>query len=120
MGTKPRFAGILAVIAAIMLALVLTACGGDDDDDTSTGGSSDDPIVIGYSAWPGWFPWAVAEEQGFFEEEGVNVELRFFSGLTIEETAELVGLSTPTIERRWRLARAFLRQHMRGDPEATA
>ncbi len=37
------------------------------------------------------------------------VELRFFSGLSHEETAELLGVSLSTVERRWRLARAWLR-----------
>ena len=50
------------------------------------------------------------------EELARIVELRFFAGLTVDETAELIGVSTPTVERRWRVARAFLRQHMRGDP----
>ena len=35
-------------------------------------------ITLGYSAWPGWFPWAVAEEAGIFEEVGVDVELKWF------------------------------------------
>jgi RNA polymerase sigma factor (TIGR02999 family) len=43
------------------------------------------------------------------------VELRFFSGLTIAETAELLAISTPTVERRWRLARAFLARAMVGE-----
>ncbi len=34
------------------------------------------------------------------------VELRFFGGLTIAETADAMGVSTPTIERGWRTARA--------------
>ena len=37
--------------------------------------SGDDQLTIGYSAWPGWFPLAVAEEQGIFEEVGLDVEL---------------------------------------------
>ncbi|MGB2926935.1 MAG: ABC transporter substrate-binding protein [Limnothrix sp.] len=37
-------------------------------------------IVLGFSAWPGWFPWQVAEEQGLFEENGVDVELTWFDG----------------------------------------
>ena len=37
------------------------------------------------------------------------VELRFFGGLTNEEVGRALGLSTPTIERRWRTARMFLR-----------
>jgi RNA polymerase sigma factor (TIGR02999 family) len=36
------------------------------------------------------------------------VELRFFGGLTIDETAHVMGISTPTVERRWRAARAWL------------
>jgi RNA polymerase sigma factor (TIGR02999 family) len=40
------------------------------------------------------------------------VELRFFGGLTIEETAEVVGLSHATVEREWSAARAWLRREM--------
>jgi RNA polymerase sigma factor (TIGR02999 family) len=36
------------------------------------------------------------------------VELRFFSGLTVEETAHVLGRSPRTIKREWRLARAWL------------
>lgn len=40
------------------------------------------------------------------------VELRYFGGLTLEETAEVMSLSTPTIEREWRAARAWLQTEM--------
>jgi RNA polymerase sigma factor (TIGR02999 family) len=40
------------------------------------------------------------------------VELRFFGGMTIEETAEVVGLSHATVERHWSFARAWLRKEM--------
>lgn len=40
--------------------------------------------------------------------KGRIVELRFFGGLTIEETAEVMGISTPTVQREWRAARAWL------------
>src|SRR6185369_5101916 len=40
------------------------------------------------------------------------VELRFFGGLTIEETAETLGLSHATVERDLKLARAWLRKEM--------
>ncbi len=36
------------------------------------------------------------------------VELRYFGGLSVEESAELIGLSTRTIEREWRWAKAWL------------
>jgi len=40
------------------------------------------------------------------------VELRFFGGLTIEETAEVMGISAPTVERSWRAARAWLQTEL--------
>ena len=40
------------------------------------------------------------------------VELRFFGGLTIEETAEVLGLSHATVERNWHFARAWLRRQI--------
>lgn len=41
------------------------------------------------------------------------VELRFFSGLTIEETAEVLAVSSGTIKREWSAARAWLYREMR-------
>jgi RNA polymerase sigma factor (TIGR02999 family) len=40
------------------------------------------------------------------------VELRFFGGLTVEETAEVAGVSTATVKREWRTARAWLRHEV--------
>lgn len=40
------------------------------------------------------------------------VELRFFAGLSLEETAEVLGRSMRSIDRDWRKARAFLHQAM--------
>ena len=40
------------------------------------------------------------------------VELRFFGGLSVEETAEVAGVSTATVKREWRTARAFLRREI--------
>ncbi|HEX6622593.1 MAG TPA: ECF-type sigma factor, partial [Pyrinomonadaceae bacterium] len=42
------------------------------------------------------------------------VELKFFGGLTIEETCEVMRLSHTTIEREWKMARAWLRREMDG------
>jgi RNA polymerase sigma-70 factor (ECF subfamily) len=42
------------------------------------------------------------------------VELRFFGGLTHDEIASYLGLSLATVERRWRLARAWLYRHFKG------
>lgn len=42
------------------------------------------------------------------------VELRFFGGLTIEETAEVLSVSSATVEREWRMARSWLRHELEG------
>jgi RNA polymerase sigma-70 factor, ECF subfamily len=42
------------------------------------------------------------------------IELRFFGGLTIEETAEVMSLSHATVERYWSFARAWLRRELGG------
>jgi RNA polymerase sigma factor (TIGR02999 family) len=43
------------------------------------------------------------------------VELRFFSGLTVEETAHVLSRSPRTVKREWRLARAWLYRELRGE-----
>lgn len=40
------------------------------------------------------------------------VELRFFGGLTIKETAEVMQISHATVEREWRTAKAFLKREL--------
>lgn len=42
------------------------------------------------------------------------VELRYFGGLGSEEIAAVLGISVPTVTRRWRVARAWLYRFMRG------
>ena len=44
------------------------------------------------------------------------VELRYFGGLTVEETADAIGISPATVKRHWTLARAFLKRAL--DPPA--
>jgi RNA polymerase sigma factor (TIGR02999 family) len=43
------------------------------------------------------------------------VELRFFGGLGVEETAEVLKVSPETVKRDWKLAKAWLRREMRGN-----
>jgi RNA polymerase sigma factor (TIGR02999 family) len=42
------------------------------------------------------------------------VELRYFGGLTIDETASFLGVSPKTVKRDWEMARAWLRAELRG------
>ncbi|UFP96052.1 ABC transporter substrate-binding protein [Gloeobacter morelensis] len=49
------------------------------------------PLKIGYSAWPGWFPWKVAEAKGLFEKNGVEVQMVWFEGYADSITALVAG-----------------------------
>jgi RNA polymerase sigma factor (TIGR02999 family) len=42
------------------------------------------------------------------------VELRYFGGLSLEETASVVGISIPSVKREWVMARAWLRRELAG------
>ena len=47
---------------------------------TSSTPSATKPIQMGFSAWPGWFPWQVAQEQGLFTVNQVKANLKWFDG----------------------------------------
>ena len=47
-----------------------------------------DKLTIGYSAWPGWFPLAVADQKGIFKQAGLDVDLKYF----VDYTASLDAL----------------------------
>ncbi|MFN7229444.1 MAG: ABC transporter substrate-binding protein [Synechococcaceae cyanobacterium] len=70
-----RRRAIVALIASLGTSL-LAAC---QNPGPVTGG--DGPVVrIGYSAWPGWFPWAVTEARGLFGKAGVDAQMQWFDG----------------------------------------
>ena len=47
-------------------------------------------------------------------EQARVVELRYFTGLTVEESADVLGISPATLKRRWALARAWLFRELTG------
>jgi len=47
-------------------------------------------------------------------EQARIVELRYFAGLSIDETADAIGISPATLKRRWALARAWLFRDLSG------
>jgi RNA polymerase sigma factor (TIGR02999 family) len=51
-------------------------------------------------------------------QQGRIVELRFFGGLSIEETAVVMGLSPATVKRHWSTARVWLHHEISGDSQA--
>jgi RNA polymerase sigma-70 factor (ECF subfamily) len=51
-------------------------------------------------------------------EQARIVELRFFGGLTVEETADALGISPATVKRHWTLARAWLARELEDKSDA--
>lgn len=53
---------------------------------------------------------AIARLEGVDGDAAAVVRLRYFSGLSIEQTAEALGVSTPTVKRTWAFARGWLKE----------
>jgi len=53
------------------------------------------------------------------ERKSRMVEMRFFGGLSVEETAEVLNVSVETVARDWRLAKAWLLREMSGEANET-
>jgi RNA polymerase sigma factor (TIGR02999 family) len=51
----------------------------------------------------------------FDPQQARIVELRFFGGLSVEETAETLGISPATVKRHWTIAKAWLLREITGD-----
>lgn len=46
----------------------------------ATSSASANAVRLGFSAWPGWFPWQIAQEEGIFTANNVAVDLKWFDG----------------------------------------
>ncbi len=57
---------------------------------------------------------ALTRLQAIDPEQARIVELRFFGGLSVEETAEVLSTSASTVKREWALARAWLHRELAG------
>ena len=58
---------------------------------------------------------ALTELAALDPQQARIVELRYFGGLTVEETAEVMDSSPATVKRHWTLARAFLKKALAAD-----
>jgi NitT/TauT family transport system substrate-binding protein len=83
-GRRPRRA-LVALAALLAVTTVAAACG------SSGSSGAGKKVTLGFSAWPGWFPWQVAQEKGLFAKHGVNVELKYFGSYTDSITALSTG-----------------------------
>jgi len=77
LSSRPLARLLTAVSCALALVgcAALAACSLNASTPAST-------ITLGFSAWPGWFPWQVAQEQGLFAKHNVNVELKYYDSYT--------------------------------------
>ena len=57
---------------------------------------------------------ALAELAQIDPRKAKVIDLRFFGGLSVEETAEVLGISPQSVMRDWRLARSWLMRELRG------
>lgn len=74
---------LLSLLSVFCLSLVLTiSCSPAPQSSNSDTPAVDegDAVVIGYSNWAGWWPWAIAEQEGIFAKNNVNVEMKWFDG----------------------------------------
>ncbi len=84
--TKRKFLSLCTVFFfSLVVAVSCSRSPESNPADTNTSTSSPSsstsaPIVIGYSNWAGWWPWAIAEEEGLFEKNNANVEMKWFDG----------------------------------------
>lgn len=91
---------LLSLLSVFCLSLVLTiSCSqtpqssepNTAETPANTASSNTPAIVIGYSNWAGWWPWAIAESEGLFAKNGVNVELKWFDGYLASMEAFAAG-----------------------------
>ena len=85
--TTPRATPSSAPPAATAGAATTAGAGRD----TAAGAATRVSVKVGYSAWPGWFPLAVAEEQGIFEQAGSTSSSTFFADYTASLDALVAG-----------------------------
>lgn len=79
-------------LASLTLAVGCSTSSPAPDDVTQTPSPApDSPIVLGYSNWVGWLPWAVADAEDLFEANGANVELKWFDSALASVEAMVAG-----------------------------
>jgi NitT/TauT family transport system substrate-binding protein len=75
---------LLSLFALFFLSLILVVSCAPSQSNTSSSNSATSSqtatIQMGFSIWPGWLPWQVAQEQKLFEANKVNVSLKWFDG----------------------------------------
>ncbi|MGM9926901.1 MAG: ABC transporter substrate-binding protein [Bacillus sp. (in: firmicutes)] len=84
------------LLLSLLVIIFLTACGSEESN------GENKPLKLGFSALPSWYLWHLVEEKGFFEKNGVEVELVYFpvyaDSLSALNTGEIDGNSQALID----------------------
>ena len=71
---------VVSLGLAFLCSMALTVGCQQSPDTSQSAADAGPPVVIGYSNWAGWWPWAIAEQEGLFKKNGANVEMKWFDG----------------------------------------
>lgn len=72
---------IISLFSVFLVSLIVAvSCTPAQQSSNVSNTSAATPIQMGFSAWPGWLPWQVTQEQKIFESNNVSVDLRWFDG----------------------------------------
>lgn len=72
---RSRLSSCCLFLISLMLIISCSNPASQSSDNSGVPG-----IKLGFSAWPGWFPWQVAQEMKIFESKGISVDLKWFDG----------------------------------------
>lgn len=91
-----KFKKFFPLLAAFCLSLVVAiSCAPNQQNSTpdATGSATSNGAVVrmGFSAWPGWIPWQIAQDEKLFAANNVNVDLKWFDGYLDSINALRVG-----------------------------
>ena len=77
--SKRKLLSLLSIFC-LSLLLVISCSQNPQPPSVTDNAPEEEAIVIGYSNWAGWWPWAIAEEEELFAKNNVNVEMKWFDG----------------------------------------
>ncbi|MEL6496841.1 MAG: ABC transporter substrate-binding protein, partial [Cyanobacteria bacterium J06623_7] len=83
---------ILGALGIFLLVFSLAiGCGSNSSLQSHLDRDHDETIVIGYSNWVGWWPWAIAEREGIFARNNIKVELKWYDSYSESMEAFAAG-----------------------------
>ena len=88
MNRRKLISSLSIFCATLVLAI---SCAQSPQTTKTPAAKPDEAIVIGYSNWAGWWPWAIAEQEGLFAKNGANVKLKWFDGYLASMEAFAAG-----------------------------